>query len=398
MTVWDGLVGQGDAVETLRAASLHAGTIPVGPSMTHAWLITGPPGSGRSTAAIAFARALMCDQAGCGDCPACRDVSAGGHPDVEIVRPQGLSYRTDDARALVNRAFIAPSLGRWHVIVIEDADRLTEAANNVLLKAIEEPPPRAVWILCTPSAEDVLPTIRSRCRQIALRSPNPMDVADYLSSTEQVDHAVALFAARAAQGHVGRARALVRDEGARQRRQQILTIPSSLSDLGACQRAAEQIVATAKKDALAATQDVDQKELANLHLAWGEGAEGRGVKGGARGMKGAEKELTDRQNSRRTRTQRDQLDRALIDLLAFYRDVLAVQFAAENGEPRPELINEEIHGEVERSAQSSSPTETMRRINAVDHARVALNANVTPELAIGSLTIELRRPSLRRSI
>ncbi|MGV1078243.1 MAG: DNA polymerase III subunit delta' [Candidatus Nanopelagicales bacterium] len=398
VTVWDGLVGQGDAVETLRAAALDAGTIPVGPSMTHAWLITGPPGSGRSTAAIAFARALMCERAGCGECPACRDVSAGGHPDVEIVRPQGLSYRTDDARALVTRAFIAPSRGRWHVIVIEDADRLTEAANNVLLKAIEEPPPRAVWILCTPSAEDVLPTIRSRCRQIALRSPNPMDVADYLSRTEQVDHAVALFAARAAQGHVGRARALVRDEGARQRRQQILTIPSSLTGLGTCQRAAEEIVATAKKDALAATQDLDEKELADLRLAWGEGAEGRGVKGGARGMKGAEKELTDRQNSRRTRTQRDQLDRALIDLLAFYRDVLAVQFAAERGEPRPELINEEIHGEVQRAADSSNPTTTMRRINAVDHARVALNANVTPELAIGSLTIDLRNPSLRRSI
>lgn len=395
MAVWDSLVGQGEAAALLRAASADAALPMPGPAMTHAWLITGPPGSGRSTAATALAAGLVCDRQGCGECTDCREVASGSHPDVEIIRPEGISYKTADARALVSRASIAPARSRWHVVVVEDADRLTETANNVLLKAIEEPPPKAVWVLCAPSGEDVLPTIRSRCRHLKLRTPSAHEVAGYLSRSEGADEATALFAARAAQGHVGRARALVRSDDARRRRQEILAVPANLPDLGACLSAAADLVATARADALAITAPLDEKETADLLLAWGEGAEGKGVRGGARGIKGAVKELEERQASRRTRTERDQLDRALVDLHAYYRDVLAVQFSHQAGRPAPELINQELQAEIERVAAAGTPASTMRRIQAIELARLELEANVTPLLSMEALTISLRNPRLR---
>ncbi len=399
MTVWDSLVGQEAIVDLLEAAARDAHLVPPGNAMTHAWLMTGPPGSGRSTAAQAFASALVCPQAGCGNCDACRDVANGTHSDVEIVRPDGISYKTADARALVSRASMSPTRSQWHVMVIEDADRLTETANNVLLKAIEEPPPRAVWLLCAPSIEDVLPTIRSRCRHIMLRTPSPTEVAHYLTQHEGIDGATALFAARASQGHVGRARALATDDGVRQRRQEILSVPSRLSDLGTCLTAAAEVVEAARDDAAAVTEPLDEKERQDLLAAWGEGAEGKGLSGGARGVKGALKDLEDRQSSRRTRVQRDQLDRALVDLAAYYRDVLAVQFGNATGEGPPvDLINAEIHADIERTAAVGGPSATMRRINAIERARLALAANVAPQLAIEAMTIDLRNPSLRSSI
>lgn len=399
MSVWESLVGQDAVVGLLQAAATDARLDPPGQAMTHAWLVTGPPGSGRSTAAEAFASGLVCPEAGCGNCDSCRDVANGTHSDVEIVCPEGISYKTADARALVARASMSPTRSQTHVMVIEDADRLTETANNVLLKAIEEPPPRAVWVLCAPSIEDVLPTIRSRCRHIMLRTPSASEIARYLAVHEGLDEATALFAARASQGHVGRARALATDQDVRRRRQEILSVPSRLADLGACLAAAAEVVEAARADAAALTEPLDEKERKDMRTAWGEGAEGKGVSAGARGVKGALKELEDRQSSRRTRVQRDQLDRALVDLAAYYRDVLAVQFGqAGGGEPPVELINAEVRSDIERTAASSQPTATMRRIDAIERARLALSANVVPQLALEAMTVDLRNPSLRSSI
>ncbi len=399
MTVWDSLVGQQDIIDLLQSAVADAHLDPPGTAMTHAWLMTGPPGSGRSTAAQAFASALVCAESGCGRCDGCRDVANGVHSDVELVRPAGISYKTADARALVLRASLSPTRSQWHVMVIEDADRLTETASNVLLKAIEEPPPRAVWVLCAPSIEDVLPTIRSRCRHIMLRTPGVGELAKYLAGSEGIDEATALFAARASQGHVGRARALATDSGARLRRQEILAVPSRLSDLGACLTAAAEVVDAARKDAAAVTEPLDEKERLDLLAAWGVGADGKGVSGGARGVKGALKELEDRQSSRSTRVQRDQLDRALVDLAAYYRDVLAIQFGMAHGADSPvDLINTEVRSDIERTAAASGPTATMRRIGSIDRARLALSANVAPQLAIEAMTIDLRNPTLRSTL
>lgn len=397
MTVWDRLIGQPEVVAELSAAAAAARMDPPGAAMTHAWLITGPPGSGRSVAGEAFAAALVCPDGGCGTCAQCRAVESRSHPDVDVINPDGLSYRTGDARALAGKAAYAPTRAAWHVIVLEDADRLTETANNVLLKTIEEPSPRTVWVLCTPGVDDVLPTIRSRCRHLQLRTPTTEEVAAHLVGAGGVDAQTAVFAARAAQGHVGRARALALDAGARARRQQVLSVPSRLTNLAACLEVAAELVGAARDEAADLLEPVEQRERADLLSAWGEGAQGRGVAGGARGMKGALKELEQRQSSRRTRKLRDQLDRVLLDLLSYYRDVLmcAAGAADATGSVRVELVNEELRAEIEEVAVAAAPEATMQRVAAIERARLALAASVTPQLALEALMIDLRNPGLR---
>src|SRR6266581_3062186 len=211
--VFDDLVGQEPVVGELRNAAAAAAAVLRGEpnaGMTHAWLFTGPPGRGRSVAARAFAAALLCPDGGCGQCPSCHQVRAGTHADLLLVRPDGLSYGVRQTRNLVLRAAGAPSGGRWQVVLFEDADRATEQAANALLKAIEEPPPRTVWLLCAPSAEELTPTIRSRCRLVTLRTPPTAAVAEILER-EGVDRDSALAAARASLGHIGRARRLATD-------------------------------------------------------------------------------------------------------------------------------------------------------------------------------------------
>src|SRR6201994_1004118 len=211
MTVWDELAGQDAVVAQWRNA--------VAGAMTHAWLFTGPPGSGRSVAARAFAAALLCPFGGCSECASCHQVRAGTHADLLLVRPDGLSYGVKQTRDLVLRAAGAPSGGRWRVVLFEDADRCTEAAANALLKAIEEPAPRTVWLLCSPSAEDLVTTIRSRCRVMTLRQPPSSAGAAGLAAQDGVSFYSSLAAARAAQGHVGRARRLLLDPAAAARRE-----------------------------------------------------------------------------------------------------------------------------------------------------------------------------------
>ena len=231
MTVWDNLVGQAQAIEAMQAAAAGRG-------MSHAWLFTGPPGSGRSNAAVALAAALECEQGGCDECHACHTVQAGTHADVTLVRTEKLSIGVDEVRELVRRAALAPMGRRWQVLIIEDADRLTDQACNALLKAIEEPTDRTVWMLCAPTVDDVLPTIRSRCRLVTLTTPTAEDVADFLVRRDGVPDALAAYAARASQGHIGRARALARDEATRNRRHEVVSIPARLTSLGACMTAA----------------------------------------------------------------------------------------------------------------------------------------------------------------
>ena len=218
MSVWDDVVGQESAIEVLRGAIADPA------AMTHAWLLTGPPGSGRSNAARAFAAALQCEQGGCGSCQACTTTLAGTHADLTVVATEKVTIAIDEVRSLISSASRTPSQGRWRVILIEDADRMAERTTNVLLKAIEEPPPRTVWLLCAPSPQDVMVTIRSRCRGVSLRIPPVEDVAALLVSRDGIDPATALTSARAAQSHIGLARRLARDAGARDRRSAVLAI------------------------------------------------------------------------------------------------------------------------------------------------------------------------------
>ncbi|SNS49953.1 DNA polymerase III, delta prime subunit [Actinomadura meyerae] len=377
MSVWDDLVGQEPVVAQLSSAAEGAS------GLAHAWLFTGPPGAGRSAAARAFAAALQCEETlrGCGHCASCHQVLQGTHADVEVVRPQGLSYGVKEARALVLRASSSPTGGRWQVVLFEDADRATEAAANALLKAIEEPPARTVWLLCTPSPDDLLVTIRSRCRLVTLRTPPISAVADVLALRDGVDRETADVVARAAQGHISRARRLATDPEARRRRAEVLAVPRRLSSVGPAVAAAESLVAAAKAEAKAQTEELNESETSALRQALGESAKGRMPRGTA----GALKELEARQKSRATRLERDALDRTLLDLASYYRDVMTLQLGAGT-----ELVNTELGPELRTAAARGRPEDTLRRLDAIMACRERLEANVNPLLAVEALTLALR--------
>ncbi|HWD07282.1 MAG TPA: DNA polymerase III subunit delta' [Amycolatopsis sp.] len=391
--VWAELVGQEPAVETLSSAASAAAKIvagePVAPAaMTHAWLITGPPGSGRSVAARTFAAALQCSTGtGCGACPGCRTTMAGTHADVRLVVPEGLSISVAEMRALVQAAARRPTTGEWQVVIIEDADRLTEGASNALLKAVEEPPERTVFLLCAPSdhPDDVSVTIRSRCRLVTLRTPPPEAIARVLEARDGVDAERARWAAAVCNGHIGRARRLATDESARRRRDTVLRIPTGLrrpADVFTC---ADQLISAAEADAGEESKVRDEAERSELRTAMGGDGTGRGVAGAKRAAEAAVKQLEKRQKSRATRTQRDTLDLALVDLAGFYRDVLITRSRSGATLTHPD------HADDIRSAAAAwTPESTLRRLEAVLECREAIELNVKPRIAVEAMVTALR--------
>lgn len=383
MSVWEDLVGQHQLVADLEVAvegaarALRGG---VSSAMTHAWLFTGPPGSGRSNAARAFAAALLCDVGGCGSCLACRTALSGANADVTVVISDQSVIKVDPMRELVRQAALAPSGGRWQIFVIEDADRLNDKAADALLKSIEEPPPRTVWLLCAPTVEDVLATVRSRCRTKVLRTPPPDAVAAYLVRRDGVSEAVAAYAARASQGHIGRARALALDEPTRNRRREVLRIPTQLLDLGSCMTCAANLVEAATEEGEPRAAALDASELSDLEMAYGAG--GRGPTSPA--FTAALREMQRNHRQRSKRFVRDSLDRSLLDLASFYRDVLALQLGAAH-----RLVNEEQRDEVAGVARHTTGETSAARLTAIFATREALEAEVAPSLALEALMISL---------
>jgi len=377
-TVWDSLVGQRHVIDSLSAAVRGQG-------MTQSWLFVGPPGSGRSNAAIAFAASLQCTQGGCGTCHECHTVLAGSHADVKVIRTEKLTLGVDDVRELVRTSALAPAGARWQILIVEDADRLTEQANNALLKAIEEPGARTVWMLCAPTVEDVLPTIRSRCRLVTLSTPTTEDVAGFLIRSQGVDPVLASYAARASQGHIGRAKALARDQATRKRRAEVVAIPARLTSLGACMRAAQQLTEVTKEEADAVTSELDAREKADLDAAYGVVERGRRPREYGPALAALERD----QKRRATRRHRDVIDRGLMDMVSVYRDAIALVSRAPG-----ELVNEEIRADILKIVESSSPELNLRRIGWIFEAREQLmEFNVPPALALESMMVALRIPS-----
>ncbi|BDZ41442.1 DNA polymerase III subunit delta [Paraoerskovia sediminicola] len=375
MSVWDSVVGQEHVIDVLQGAVAEPR------SMTHSWLFTGPPGSGRSVAARAFAAALQCEAGGCGHCAACTTTLGGTHADLTVVATDKVTIGIDEVRDLVGKAARRPSGGRWQVIVVEDADRMLERTTNVLLKSIEEPPPHTVWILCAPSTQDVLPTIRSRCRSVVLRIPPVEAVAALLEDRDAVDPETALEVARAAQSHIGIARRLARDPDARARRTETLEIARSIRGVGDAVVAAGRLVAVAQAEARSSTEERDAQEKAALLRALGAEA-GQTLPPRLRSQVS---ELERDQKRRATRFQRDVLDRAMLDLLSLYRDVLVVQLGGE-----VDLVNEGMSATVRVIAEDSTPQQTLRRMDAIGQARERLDANVAPLLAVEAMAVSLR--------
>ncbi|WP_354529574.1 DNA polymerase III subunit delta' [Nakamurella sp. UYEF19] len=388
--VFADVIGQPEAVDVLRIAVAAAHGDPGVPTaaMTHAWLFTGPPGSGRSVAARAFAAALECPDRGCGHCSHCHTVLSGTHADVRSVVPEGLTISVKEMRAVVQLAARRPVTGPWQIVLIEDADRLTEGASNALLKSIEEPPPRTIFLLCAPSThpDDVSVTIRSRCRVLSLRIPPAAAISEVLIRRDGIDPEMAQWAASVAAGHVGRARRLARDEEARDQRSRILALPGALRSMSDVFNEAGDLLAAAKGEAKTVSDRRDGAELEELRTALGAGGTGRGAIGAARGTAGVVKDLEKRQKSRSTRTERDVLDRALVDLSGFYRDVIARGLGAS-----VELTNPDMAREVDTAAARYGAVGALRRLDAVLACREAIEQNVKPQIAVESMMMKLYR-------
>lgn len=352
-------------------------------AMSHAWLVTGPPGSGRSNAARAFAAALQCTGPvpGCGQCKPCREVMSGSHPDVVRLATEKLLITMEEVKRLIGEAQRRPWTGQWRVILVEDADRMVERTTNVLLKSVEEPPPQTVWILCTPSADDVLPTIRSRCRLVTLRVPPADDVAELLVRRDGADPELAARAARASQSHIGLARHLALDPGAWDRRRRLLLAPVSLRSVGDAVLAAAELVEAAEAEATEATTERDAAErTALLHAL--------GLEVGSKvppALRAQIRQLEEDQKRRSRRARTDVLDRAMIDLLSFYRDVLASQMGSD-----VERVNIDLSDAVDQVARSTAPEQSLARIGAIEQCRARLRSNVAPLLAVEALMVQLR--------
>ncbi|MEN9517034.1 MAG: hypothetical protein RLZZ159_900 [Actinomycetota bacterium] len=379
MSVFSSLVGQDQIIDQLTQAVNAAKSGTGSQAMTHSWLFVGPPGSGRSNAAIAFAAALVCKENGCGQCTDCTTVVSSTHVDVERFNPTGLSIKADDVRELIARSSWSPSVGGWRIVIIEDADRLTETAANALLKTIEEPESHTVWLLCAPSLSDVPVTIRSRCRHVQLRTPSTNSVEEFLLIKTKVDANTAKFAARVSQGHIGRARYIATNQDAQSRRKEILSLPLSLMDIDTCFKAAQQLLNIAENQAESENAERDAAELKQLQDAY-QGT-GRGlISGGAKAIKDLEKE----QKSSTTRAIRDNIDGALLDIATLYRDVLVLQ---SNGQ---EIMNVDLADEIANYARTTSPKRTLAQIESILNARTNLARNAAPLATLEALFCALK--------
>lgn len=395
MTVWDSLIGQPRAVDELRRAAEAGRGVLAGDdeaALAHSWLITGPPGSGRSIAARCLAAALQCTgtEAGCGECSGCHTTMVGSHPDVRVMATELVQIKIDDVRELVAVAQQRPTLGRWRVIIVEDADRMIERTSNVLLKTLEEPPPRTIWILCAPTPGDLLVTIRSRCRHLQLATPSAAAVAELVARVEGVPYPDALVAAQVSQSHVGVARALARQPELRRARADMFMSLLRVGSVGEAVVAAGRLVEAAKESGAEQAQQRDVAEKAELMTALGI-EDGRRVPPALRAQL---RQLEEDQKRRAKRSQADALDRAMIDLLSFFRDVMVVQAGA--GEAT-DLINADLVDEISGWASSTTTADTLARTAAVDLARERLRGPVAPLLLVEALAVSLFDPSLAES-
>ena len=382
MPLWEHLTGQPEATEALTAA---ASTDPGNASMTHSWLITGPPGSGRSNLAYAFAAALL--SRGPHDEEATlRQVAARSHPDLAVLSTERIIITIDEVRTLVAASQFSPSVGRYRVVVIEDADRMTERTSNLLLKALEEPPPRTVWLLCAPSEADLLPTIRSRVRSVRLRMPAIGDVATLLESRDGVDPDTAVIAAREAQSHIGMARRLALDPSARVRRRQTLETALGIRSVSDAVIAAATLLGVAGDDAKAITEERDADERASALRSLG--VEPGGTVPPA--LRSQLRALEEDQKRRATRSLRDGIDRIMVDLLSLYRDVLLLQLGVDE-----QPINDAIRAQLDAVAAASTPAATLAVLDAVAVARRRIESNVSPAMALEAMLVVVSRHATR---
>jgi len=374
--IWRELFGQADAIAQLEQAVKTRDQ-----GVQHAWLMTGPPGSGRSNMAVAFAAALLCADGGCGTCRSCTLAMSGNHPDIDVLTTEKVGISIEEVRNLVLSAQMGGSMGRYRVMIIEDADRMAERSSNVLLKALEEPPPGTVWILCAPSEADMLPTIRSRVRRITLKTPAVEEVAQLLVERDSIDRALAMTVAAEAQSHIGMARRLATSVDARGRRKDTLVAALDIDSVTNAMFTADRWIDLARRDAEALTTERDSEEREELLRVLG-------VEDTSKLPPYARadvKTLEESQKRRATRSLRDGLDRILVDLLSLYRDVLMLQLVAE-----VPLVNEGLKSQISSVANRSTAQQSLEKLRQIELARTRIAANVKDQMVLEALAVNLR--------
>ena len=374
--IWHELAGQPEAVGQLETAVKNRDR-----GVHHAWLFTGPPGSGRSNLAVAFAGALLCSDGGCGTCKNCRMVTTGTHPDVTVLSTERVQISIDEVRELVTNSYLGSSVGKYRILIIEDADRMTDRTSNVLLKALEEPPINTIWMLCAPSEADLLPTIRSRVRRVALKVPSVEAVAQLLVERNGIEPKLAAQVAAEAQSHIGMALRLATSTEARSRRRETLLSALNLRGVSSAMFAADQWLSIAKKDADALTVLRDSEERTQLLATMGL-KEGETI---PPALRSSFKQLEEAQKRRATRSLRDGLDRILVDLLSLYRDVLTIQLSA--GVP---LVNDDLRSGIQDVADGSTQAQTLEKLESISLARKRIDSNVQNLLTLEALAVSLR--------
>ncbi|MEY4434668.1 MAG: hypothetical protein RIR16_708 [Actinomycetota bacterium] len=375
--IWDSLPGQAEAIEQVAIAVKHRDE-----GVHHAWLMTGPPGSGRSNLARLFASALVCEFGGCGSCKSCNLAANGGHPDISILATEKVQISIDEIRQVVSNSQFGGSMSRFRIVIIEDADRMTERSSNVLLKALEEPPAGTIWILCAPSEADMLPTIRSRVRRVGLKVPSVAAVTQILEA-EGVDPKLARACAEEAQCHIGMARRLATSSEARSRRRETLMVALAIDSVTSAVNAAQRWLEIAKKDADALTEERDSQEKAELLKSLGL-AEGDSI---PPALRVDLKNLEENQKRRSTRSLRDGIDRILVDLLSVYRDVLNIQLMAD-----VPLVNSALRFSIDELAESTKPEQTISKLEKIAETRHYIDSNVRDLLALEGLAVALIGP------
>lgn len=377
MSVWDSLVGQKPVIDMLsRIAQGDPSQI------TQSWLICGPPGSGRSNMARAFAAALESLDHGMSAEPTrvTQQVLAGTHPDVTVLTTNKVTIGIDQVREIITTSEQMPATAPWRIIIIEDVDRMLERTTNVLLKEIEEPAEHCIWLLCAPSAQDVLPTIRSRTRIVNLAVPSTQAVAGFLTSTTNVEPKVAQRAARLAEGHIGIAKLYATDERVMSDRDELVVGVLNLVRASDAVLLAGNLIDNAKA----------QAEADANRITAGQEAEFRRINGLAPSdrippkLRGAFNQIAKKDDVKRlvTRRTRDVLDRALNSIASIYRDVAVLQ---NNAEDSVGLINLENRSSITELSVRLNRAGAVTRLDEVAHARKRLAGNGNPLLVFESL-------------
>lgn len=377
MSVWDSLVGQKPVIDMLsRIAQGDPSQIP------QSWLICGPPGSGRSNMARAFAAALESPDHGMSAEPTrvTQQVLAGTHPDVTVLTTNKVTIGIDQVREIITTSEQMPATAPWRIIIIEDVDRMLERTTNVLLKEIEEPAEHCIWLLCAPSAQDVLPTIRSRTRIVNLAVPSTQAVAGFLTSTTNVEPKVAQRAARLAEGHIGIAKLYATDERVMSDRDELVVGVLNLARASDAVLLAGNLIDNAKA----------QAEADANRITAGQEAEFRRINGLAPSdrippkLRGAFNQIAKKDDVKRlvTRRTRDVLDRALNSIASIYRDVAVLQ---NNAEDSVGLINLENRSSITELSVRLNRAGAVTRLDEVAHARKRLAGNGNPLLVFESL-------------